>query len=56
MANMLKTNKSLKVLFMSWNKIRHKGGSLIAEGLAVNKGVQILDASFNSFGSNQQAK
>eukprot|EP00347_Sterkiella_histriomuscorum_P007903 403347122 len=33
-----------------------EGGSLLADALAINKGVQVLDASFNSFGSNQQFK
>ena len=36
---MLKYNSTLSVLFMSWNKIKHKGATDLANALAVNVGI-----------------
>jgi len=49
---MLDLNSSLIALFINWNKFTAKGAVGIAQGLAKNKGLQILDASFNAFGSH----
>jgi len=46
----LKLNLNLKVLLFHWNKIRGKGGSLIAKSLINNRSLIVLDGSFNSLG------
>eukprot|EP00347_Sterkiella_histriomuscorum_P000204 403376781 len=53
-SKMVTLNSSLKVLFIRWNRIRYKGGEILAKGLAQNKSIQIFDASFNAFGSGYQ--
>lgn len=55
-ADMLKYNQSVTVLFLNWNKIAFKGAVLLADALSSNMGVQILDLSYNSFGSSLQTK
>jgi hypothetical protein len=45
-------NKHIVVLFMRWNFITSKGAINLARALGNNESLQILDASFNAFGSN----
>ena len=51
MADVLKLNTKMNVLFIRWNNIKAKGAAYLARALADNECLQILDASFNSFGS-----
>ena len=50
--DLLTKNKHLVVLFMRWNFITSKGAMNLARALSNNESLQILDASFNAFGSN----
>ena len=43
-------SERLQTLQLHWNKIRAKGAIALARALKLNKTVQILDLSFNSFG------
>ncbi len=51
MAEVLRLNTKLLVLFIRWNSIKAKGASYLAKVLSSNENLQILDASFNSFGT-----
>jgi hypothetical protein len=51
LSQLLITNCHLTVLFIRWNHFTAKGAIALAHGLSGNEGLQILDASFNAFGS-----
>jgi Ran GTPase-activating protein (RanGAP) involved in mRNA processing and transport len=41
----------IRVLLLHWNRIRGKGATQLAKAVKVNNSLQVLDASFNAFGS-----
>ena len=51
LSELLRYNKSIIALFLRWNLICAEGMIKIAEGLERNNTMQILDVSFNRFGS-----
>ena len=50
-ARFLEKSDMLETLLLHWNKIRAKGAIALARALKSNKSLQIIDLSFNSFGS-----
>jgi len=50
LADYISSHYTLKILKISWNKIKTKGGVFIAEALIDNHKIVFLDASFNQFG------
>lgn len=50
-AELIRVNNKLNVLFMRWNQIKAKGASYLCKSIQGNEVLQILDVSFNSFGS-----
>ena len=51
LGELMRYNKSISALFLRWNLICAEGMSKIAEGIERNNTIQILDVSFNRFGS-----
>ncbi len=50
MAQMININNTLVVLFLHWNKLKPRGGIVLAKALAKNSSLQILDLSYCSMG------
>ena len=48
---MMVDNKTMTILFMHWNPLTPRGGQLIAQALAVNDQLQVLDLSFCAMGA-----
>lgn len=55
-ANMLKINNALSVLFLNWNLILTKGGMSLCKAIEKNDQLQVFDISFNNIGSTQDMK
>jgi len=51
LASLLRYNNNINCIFMRWNNIKAKGAQHLVRQLTDNDSLQILDASFNSFGS-----
>ena len=49
-------SETLETLQLHWNKIRAKGAMSLAKSIKTNRTIQILDMSFNSFGSGSIKK
>ena len=52
----IEKSELLETLQLHWNKIRSKGAMRIAKAIKTNQTIQILDLSFNSFGSGAVRK
>jgi Ran GTPase-activating protein (RanGAP) involved in mRNA processing and transport len=48
----LKQNKTLKELYLSFNRINNTGMSQLSEFLTANSSLEILDLSKNAFSDN----
>lgn len=51
LAEHFEVNLHLKIVKLSWNKIRGKGGVMLAEALKDNRRIAYLDMSFNQMGT-----
>jgi len=52
LAEVLKSNKSLKVLYLGWNNIGNNGVKYLAETLKFNKSLKVLNLGWNNIDNN----